>query len=131
MEEDTVTTRAESFPKPSWKKSSENEKDNFIQHLHVLLSDLVVKDEVSQCENVHCTNPNHLEATDDLIIGILESIDKAASENLHNVVQKSAGRKCPIPGWTDAVKPFNDNAFFCGIKYGNRLEDQLILSYTV
>ena len=83
-----------------------------IPHLDALLSDLVVKDEVSQCENVHCTNQNHLEATDDLIIGILESIDKAASENLHNVFQKSAERKCQIPGWTDAVKPFKDNAFF-------------------
>ena len=101
IEKDPATKQNESKPKPSWKKSSESEKNNFIEHLNSLLSNLDVKNEVSKYENVHCK-----EGTDDLMIAILESIDTAASDNLHSVVQRPTEHISPVPGWTDVVKPF-------------------------
>ena len=78
-----------------------------ITHLNSLLSNLDVKNEVSKYENVHCK-----EGTDDLMIAILESIDTAASDNLHSVVQRPTEQRSPVPGWTDTVKPFRDEAYF-------------------
>ena len=112
IEKDPDIKQNESEPKPSWKKSSESEKNDFIQHLNSILTNIEVNEEVSKCKNVHCKDASHLEATDDLMIAILESIDSAASENLHNVVQRPTKPRSTVPGWTDAVKPFQDNAYF-------------------
>ena len=99
-------------PKPSWKKSSIQEKDNFNEHLHSLLAEINVNEEISKCENVHCKDPSHIQATDDLIVNVLDAIDTSAAENLHNVVQNSKKKKSPMPGWSEFIQPFKENAFF-------------------
>ena len=67
------------------KKSSIQEKDNFIEHLHSLFAEINVNEEISKCENVNCKDPKHIQATDDLIVNVLDAIDTSATENLHNV----------------------------------------------
>ena len=85
--------------------------------------------EVTQCENVHCKEPAHIKATDDLIIEVLEAVDNAAKDNLYNATQNSVEKRLPIPGWSEEVKPFQETVFFSGTKYGNRMEDPSILNY--
>ena len=112
LEIDPVTQKIQQPPKPSWKKSSNEEKENFVQELHSLLSEVSVSEDIVSCKNVHCKDPNHIKATDDLIIAVLESVDKAASESLHKVNGKSREKKSPKPGWSESVKPYKENAYF-------------------
>ena len=71
-----------------------------------------MSEDVIRCEDVHCKDDKHIEATDDLIIAVLESVDKAATESLHQVSFKSNPQKVPIPGWSDSVQHFKDEAYF-------------------
>jgi exonuclease III len=112
IERDPVNQPSNPPSKPSWKKSSDLGKDKFIEHLRSLLEEIQVEDEVIQCENVHCKEPSHIKATDDLIIKVLEAVDIAAGDNLHNTTQNSVKKRPPTPGWSEEVKPFQDNAFF-------------------
>ena len=111
---ENVTEKAQKPPKPSWQKQKIHEKENFVHQLDVLLSGLEVNDDIVNCQNVHCKDAAHINATDDLIIAVLESVDKAAKESLHQPSHqdKSKLRRNPVPGWSESVKPFKDDAFF-------------------
>ena len=98
-------------PKPSWQKSSSLEKDNFVHHLDSILQEVEIKEDVVNCKNVHCKDPNHIDATDDLILNVLESVEKAAGDCLHQATPPK-DKKVPVPGWSMSVKPFKDTAFF-------------------
>ena len=78
------------------------------------ISELVVDEDLINCEDVHCKNPAHIQATDDLIIAVLESVEKVAAESLHQVNHKSQNKhkKPPVPGWSESVQPFKEDAFF-------------------
>ena len=65
-----------------------------------------------QCEDVHCKDDEHIRTTDDLIISVLESVDKASQESLHQPSCQSNTSKVPIPGWSESVKHFKDEAYF-------------------
>ena len=112
IECDPVTKKVQPPPKPSWKKSSNHEKENFVQGLNSLLSEVKVDEGIIHCQNVHCKDQAHIKATDDLIIAVLESVDKAAAESLHKVNNKSQEKKSPKPGWSESVKPFQEKAYF-------------------
>ena len=56
-------------PKPSWKKASSEQKENFIKQLDEQLrgnNDYFT--EIEECSDVHCKNENHITCTDDLLI---------------------------------------------------------------
>ena len=77
------------------------------------LSEIFVPDILVTCTDVKCKNPEHCELVDKLTCDVLGAVQTAADISLPcpggvgNV-----GRKSLIPGWSDAVKPFKDNAFF-------------------
>ena len=112
LEEDIVVDKVNEEPKPSWKKSTPEEKESFKLTLDVLLSQLEVNEDMSSCKDVHCKDEEHIKATDDMMIAILESIDKASAETLHQVHPNSKPRKTPIPGWSENVQQSKDIAFF-------------------
>ena len=112
IEADRETNSPKHTPKPSWKKSTNEEKENFVSELNDLLSQIHVNEEVIRCEDVHCKDDEHIRATDDLIISVLESVDKASQESLHQPSCKSNTSKVPIPGWSESVKHFKDEAYF-------------------
>ena len=114
IEIENVIERALPPPKPSWKKSDDHQKDNFVKKLDSILSAIEVNDEFSNCTDVHCKDAEHINAADELILTILDSVDKAASETLHKANQSdpTKPKKIPVPGWSVFVKPFKDNAYF-------------------
>ena len=56
IEKDPVSQNTKTAPRPSWRKYTKDEKDKFGEHLHSLLSEINVKDELTLCEDVHCKN---------------------------------------------------------------------------
>ena len=113
IEAEDVGNQAQAPPKPSWKKSSHEEKDKFVHKLDSLLSQLEVSEDMVCCQDVHCKNEEHVKDTDDLIVAVLESIDKAALESLHQVdTNKSKPKNVPIPGWSENVQHSKETAYF-------------------
>ena len=98
---------------PSWKKSSCEEKQEFLHELDSLLSQLEVNDDLICCQDVHCKDEEHIKATDDLIIVVLDSIDKAALKALYQVdCINSKPKNVPIPRWWENVQHSKETAYF-------------------
>ena len=78
-----------------------------MHRLDSILSAIEVNEEFSNCTDVQCKDIEHMNAADELILTILDSVDKAASETLHNAVQSdpTKPKKIPVPGWSAFVKP--------------------------
>ena len=112
IEAEKSENSANHTPKPSWKKSTKEEKENFVAALNDLLSEIPVNEDVIRCNDVHCKDEDHIRATDDLIVAVLESVDIASGDSLHQPSCKSNTSKPPIPGWSESVKPYKDEAYF-------------------
>ena len=98
-------------PKPSWKKSSPTEKRNYKMRLNSLLTCLQQPESLRQCSDLKCTNPDHIVASDNFMISVLDMVEQAAEETLTIPVTKIA-KKRVIPGWVDQVQPFKEKAHF-------------------
>ena len=105
--------QAENPPKPSWKKASEEEKENYIQSLEEQLSSLHVPESL-YCKNIKCQDANHCNDADDFITSILEFVQSSATSSLPSPAppRASTTSKRPVPGWNQFVKPFRDTAYF-------------------
>ena len=114
IDSESITAKIKSAPKPSWKNSSCDEKAEYIDHLRNLLDGVNVPKNVTECENVHCKDADHIAQTDHLVAELLECVDKAADQNLHkaNPNRRKSAKKPSIPGWNDLVKPYKDDSFF-------------------
>ena len=65
----------------------------------------------ANCQNVHCKDTNHVTNIDDYATNILEILDTSIkSVTMKN--SKSNGRPKVVPGWSEAVKPFREDAMF-------------------
>ena len=64
-----------------------------------------------KCKNVHCTDSNHIQEIDIYAKQVLEAVDSAILE-VASTMQQKVYRRNAIPGWTDIVKPFSDEAKF-------------------
>ena len=99
--------------KPRWHLASQ---DNFRFVLDSKLSLIDVPYSVLHCRNVHCQRQDHRNDTDSFLISLLEALESAAFESLPTSL--SAGefhskfKRKPMPGWSESVKPFRDNAIF-------------------
>ena len=62
------------------------------------------------CRDVHCENESHLVEIDKYVTNILESIDGSIKKTVEKKTI-NAKRKT-IPGWSDVVKPFREDAMF-------------------
>ena len=108
------STRVSLPSKPSWGHSSESEKENFKMMLDQYLSNVKIPEQVSSCCDVHCSDPEHISATDDLAIATLHSVEIAARESLYHERTGPCARniKRRIPGWTSLVQPYKEKSFF-------------------
>ena len=100
-------------PKPSWKKASSDEKSEFKSKLEKDLAELVIPDSLSNCQDVHCTDPDHCDDADNVIVEILQRVEKSAYENLP-VPPPPSERKSRSykPGWSTEVEPHREMAQF-------------------
>jgi hypothetical protein len=79
-----------SAPKPSWKKASQEQKTQFKSKLKIGLSSVIVPESLSSCHDVHCDNPGHSEDADNVIVDILECVERIKSLKVQDLagVQK-------------------------------------------
>ena len=100
-------------PKPSWKRASDVEKAGFKESLEDKLSLLDIPQSVVCCKDTQCRDSSHLEDLDQLTLDLLDKVQCAAEECLPTpgTAQTNICKKV-MPGWTESVKPFKDQAYF-------------------
>ena len=102
-------------PKPCWKKASDNDKMNYNNNIYNKLTNIEIPDCVTNCNDLHCKDPNHIEAIDSTMINFLENIELAAEESLPKTGSGSESKhdkRNTIPGWDESVQPFKETAHF-------------------
>ena len=99
-------------PKPSWKKSSKEQHDNFQTELENKLMQVKAPLSVTTCEDICCKDESHRDDLNIFTVELLETLQEVAEENLaKSSPQSNKGRK-KVPGWKEDVKPFRDMAYF-------------------
>ena len=100
-------------PKPSWKKSSPEEKECFTQLLHAKLDNVEIPSSIC-CRNPTCDISDHRSDSDGYVEEVLNAISKSAEESLSwssgGTPGKPPGNR--TPGWNAQVRPFRENARF-------------------
>ena len=100
-------------PKPSWSKATQEQKDDFKNHLENALLELDIPESLANCNDVHCDNPLHSETADNIIVDILQSVEKAAYDKLPvPAPQRLRKQKSCKPGWQQFVHPYRQTAQF-------------------
>ena len=110
-QEVTLTKRCHN-PRPSWKRSNQEQKSDYRDLLETQLGSLTVPESL-HCSNVHCTDTHHKEALDSFTLEVLEAVQNAAEDTLTISQPGATARARPSrPGWRDEVKSYRDSAFF-------------------
>ena len=108
----SVTEIAPYKPKPSWRMASEEQKEQYKYLLDTRLSSIVIPTQVTECVDVHCQDPVHLEAIDWLSIEIPEGVQDCAEAALPLPQAGGSEGKKSTPGFRTRVQPYKDNAYF-------------------
>ena len=99
--------------KPSWSNASDEEKTNYLVSLESSLNELEVSNCLLNCGDVHCCDKSHQNECDNLMINILESIDKLSMTHLTPKKRNHAKKKKdPIASWETDIEPFKRDAQF-------------------
>ena len=101
-----------SKPRISWRKSSDEEKDNYKILMTEKLSNIKCPTALSECCDPHCTDKEHLQIADTYLIDILEAIKEAAAESLPKTGTISIRKKPLIMDWKQEIEPFREKALF-------------------
>ena len=98
--------------KPCWKKASPDEKDLFVD---ILESDLNSIEVPNLCDDVHCSNQEHIIAADDYLNEIVNVMENACNIALPiPFIIQNRGKKYKkvVPGWHNEVASFQEDAQF-------------------
>ena len=68
--------------KPSWKRVTGGQRNNFNKDLVKQLNKLVVPDSIKECNDTHCQDKSHISCMDEFMTNILETIDMCAMKSL-------------------------------------------------
>ena len=98
--------------KTSWGKASVQQKEDYKVKLDQLLNNISVPESIQNCRDVHCNDPTHCDASDELTSNILSAVQIAANESLPIVKPSARKKSFPKPGWSSEVKPYQDTAYF-------------------
>ena len=63
------------------------------------------------CRDVHCTDANHVKMIDDYTREVLKAVDNSI-ESIAKKKRNNIPEAKVVPGWSDLVKPFADEAKF-------------------
>ena len=109
----TQVQSANQNPKPSWKKSSSEEKELFSQALQNKLEDVTVPNSLN-CRNPSCDTHAHRADSDRYIEDVLNAISDSAGDSLSWSSGGKSGKTSvnKTPGWNEQVRPFRENARF-------------------
>ena len=83
IEKDSPGPKSASVPeKPSWKRATNEQKEEYFYNLEAKLSMLNTPDSITGCQNVHCKDNDHFVEADEHMIDILNSVEAASYEAL-------------------------------------------------
>ena len=100
-------------PRPSWRKASSEQKEEFKTILDEKLASIVLHDSVSSCMDMKCRDTKHKEELDTFTMNILSSVQEVAEMTLPVPVHGKHSRAVhKVPGWREEVKPYRDQAYF-------------------
>ena len=94
----------------SWSKANEDAKLHFRECLANNLDQVHPEVNLLQCRDLHCKG--HRESLESYTLEVLESIETAARATLPSTGGSKIGKKVPIAGWTEFVKPFKVESQF-------------------
>ena len=97
-------------PKPSWKISSDHDKQAFSDDLDIRLSEIKIPACVQTCRDLECEG--HVEEINVYCEDILEAIEDSANETLPKTKPPCTNRKLLKPGWKEHVQPFKEEALY-------------------
>ena len=99
--------------KPMWNKASSANITNYRHDLSSNLNKFVLTDGV-KCNDVTCSDPNHLIDLDNFYAFLTESVDTSVKNNIpmSNYANSNKPRGSVVPGWSEYVKPYRENAQF-------------------
>ena len=95
-------------PRPSWGKSSDQEKQSYSNNLENRLSTIKIPECVEACRDLKCEE--HSKELNDYFEEILEAIEYSADETLPKTKPQGKNRKILKPGWNEYVQPFKEEA---------------------
>ena len=62
------------------------------------------------CRDVHCKDPSHRTAVDEVMYQVLSSLEESAIKNMTRTSRKNHKQK--VPDWNEDIEPFRENAHF-------------------
>ena len=104
--------------KPCWSKATPTELESYTTRLQDTLLSTSIPESL-WCADPHCTNTNHCQERDDLVLGILDSIVKTSHSCLPHQGGRWVGGKVknqgrPVPGWLEDVEPYRKASLYWG-----------------
>ena len=97
--------------KPLWKHATEDNVNRFVNQLQYILQNIDMPVDALNCSDFHCVHASHKTDIDMYAAHIMQAITLAVECNIpHSNVNPS--KHAPVPGWSDFVKPFREDALF-------------------
>ena len=95
--------------KPMWHKANTEHIQNYIDDLKSQIDHIHIDCDALYCRDVHCSSGDHRSKLEDMCTAVLDSISTAVKENIP--LSSNTGSKI-IPGWSEYVKPYREDAIF-------------------
>ena len=93
----------------SWNKATEEQKVEFSNEVTTVLENVPIPTHL-RCRNVHCNDPSHRAAVDEVMSTVLISLEEAAIKNMSRAMKRN--HKPKVPNWNEEIEPFKENAHF-------------------
>ena len=98
--------------KPVWSKASSENISNYRHELNSNLDKFVLTNGVI-CNDVTCTDPNHLADLDNFYAFLTDAVDSSVKNNIPMSNHANKPRRgSVVPGWSEYVKPYREKAQF-------------------
>ena len=96
--------------KPAWNKATSQQINAYRDNLRQSLENINIFAAAFSCQNVNCSDPDHIAVIDEYTSKLTSVIDDTVTRN----IPASSGqhKNCEIVGWNQYVKPYRDEAKF-------------------
>ena len=97
--------------RPAWYKATEEQKDQYTDHLDIRLKELAIPDSLN-CTDVTCQCQEHSEQRDGHVIEILCSLVETSYTCIPLTARAKQGNHQHLPGWKENFAPLKKDSLF-------------------
>ena len=118
-------------PRPSWQLAGPEEKEQYKCMLDTELGSVMIPSQLSNCQDTHCKDEEHLEALDWFAAETMEAVQRAGEQTLP-FPKAGKSERHVTPGFNEEVRPFKETAYFWHSVWksaGRPLNNQVHLFY--